>query len=233
MTENKAVLRRLPVGAEVQPAGGVHFRVWAPRRQRVEIALDRAMDLTAPAVYALEPESAGYFSALVRDAAPGMFYRYRLDGEKAYPNPASRFQPDGPHRPSQIIDPEDFAWTDHHWHGAELSGQVIYEMHLGTFTREGTWEAAARKCENLAAAGMTVLEIMPVGRFQRLIWLGLGRCRSLRPYAAIRYTERLSRFRRSRPQHWTCGYSRRHLQPLWPGRRLFHQIRGRVLHRSL
>ncbi len=165
MSDEKAVFRRLPVGAEVQPAGGVHFRVWAPRRQQVEIALAGAIGSEAPTIYALEPESAGYFSGLVRDAAPGMLYRYRLDGKSAYPDPASRFQPDGPHGPSQIIDPQDFAWTDHDWRGVDLAGQVIYEMHLGTFTREETWQAAALELENLAGAGMTVLEIMPVADF--------------------------------------------------------------------
>jgi maltooligosyltrehalose trehalohydrolase len=161
--KNHPVFRRLPVGAEVQATGGVHFRVWAPRRSRVEVTLE--LGAHAATVYALEAESAGYFSGLLLDAAPGMLYRYRLDRENSYPDPASRFQPHGPDGPSQIVDPANFAWTDHDWRGTRLAGQVIYEMHVGTFTREGTWESAARELKTLAASGVTILEIMPVADF--------------------------------------------------------------------
>jgi maltooligosyltrehalose trehalohydrolase len=163
--KDKAPLRRLPVGAEVQAAGGVDFRVWAPRRKRVEILLEPAGGAHSPAAYDLESDGAGYFSRLLLDAAPGMLYRYRLDGEKDYPDPASRFQPEGPHGPSQIVDPANFEWMDHRWRGIHLAGQVIYEMHVGTFTRQGTWEAAAGELETLAGSGITVLEIMPVADF--------------------------------------------------------------------
>src|SRR5205823_3386241 len=96
----------------------------------------------------------------------GTRYRFRLDGEQAlYPDPASRFQPDGVHGPSQVIDPGAFRWTDGAWRGAGLHGQVLYEMHVGTFTHEGTWEAAARELPELAAVGVTVLEVMPVAEF--------------------------------------------------------------------
>ena len=94
-----------------------------------------------------------------------MLYRFRLDGENSYPDPASRFQPEGPHGPSQIVDPAAFGWTDRDWCGIHIEGQVIYEMHVGTFTRQGTWEAAARELETLSASGVTVLEIMPVADF--------------------------------------------------------------------
>jgi 1,4-alpha-glucan branching enzyme len=109
MNADKAVSRRLPVGAEVQAAGGVHFRVWAPRRKRVEILLEPGVGANSAAAYELEPESAGYFSGLLFDAAPGMLYRYRLDRQRAYPDPASRFQPTGPHGASLIIAPAEFS----------------------------------------------------------------------------------------------------------------------------
>jgi maltooligosyltrehalose trehalohydrolase len=148
------------VGAEAQPEGGVHFRVWAPRRRRVEVVLDGG-----PA-YDLAAEGAGYFSGAVPAAQVGSMYRYRLDGlQELYPDPASRFQPQGPHGPSQVVSPAAFAWTDGGWRGAGPLGQVIYEMHIGTFTREGTWEAAARELRALAALGVTVLEVMPVADF--------------------------------------------------------------------
>src|SRR5262249_61530593 len=89
----------------------------------------------------------------------------RLDGPDSYPDPASRFQPEGPHGPSQLIDPGRFAWTDRAWKGVALAGQIIYEIHIGTFTREGTWAAAAGQLPELAAAGFTVIEVMPVAEF--------------------------------------------------------------------
>jgi maltooligosyltrehalose trehalohydrolase len=163
--------RRLPVGAEVFPEDGVHFRVWASRCQRVEVMLEGGPKDTPgalPLAVALAPEAEapGYFSALVTAAGAGTLYRYRLDGDPAlYPDPVSRFQPSGPPGPSQVIDPGTFQWSDGDWPGVPLEGQVIYEMHLGTFTPEGTWEAASRELPELADAGMTLIEIMPVADF--------------------------------------------------------------------
>jgi maltooligosyltrehalose trehalohydrolase len=153
-------VRRLPVGAELQPAGGTHFRVWAPRHKRVEVALD-GVEATQP----LQPEGNGYFSGLVAEEAEGARYRFRLDGGGSFPDPASRSQPDGPHGASAVVDPDAFTWTDDAWRGVPIAGQVIYEMHIGTFTREGTWRAAARELEYLAGAGITVIEMMPIAEF--------------------------------------------------------------------
>lgn len=153
----------MTMGARVT-SGGVEFRVWAPRRKRVEVVLQKgagAGELKFP----LASQEAGYFSGLVREAAAGDLYRYRLDDAGPFPDPASRFQPDGPHGPSQIVDPAAFAWTDSQWRGASLQGQVIYEMHIGTFTPEGTWRAAQHELPALAELGITVLELMPVADF--------------------------------------------------------------------
>jgi maltooligosyltrehalose trehalohydrolase len=156
--------RRLPVGAESVAGGGVHFRVWAPRRQRVEVVFEDGPNRIAST--ALTPEADGYFAGHVADAVAGLRYRYRLDDDPTrYPDPASRFQPDGPHGPSETIDPSTFAWTDGDWRGASLKGQVLYEMHVGTFTREGTWAAATRELPELARLGVTCLEVMPVADF--------------------------------------------------------------------
>ncbi len=149
--------RRFPTGAEAQE-GGVHFRVWAPRRRRVEVVLESG------AAWELEREPGGYFSGMTA-AAEGARYRYRLDGGDAFPDPASRFQPEGPHGPSQIVDPAQFRWSDGAWRGVTLEGQVIYEMHVGTFTLEGTWAAARRELAELAAVGITAIELMPVADF--------------------------------------------------------------------
>ena len=150
--------RRYPIGAEIVP-DGVHFRVWAPRKQRVEVALDGENTVE------LEREESGYFSGLVKQARAGSLYRFRLDGGGAYPDPASRFQPEGPHGPSQVIDHLRFAWSDGEWRGAGLQGQVISEIHIGTFTPEGTWEAGRRELAELSSLGITAVETMPVADF--------------------------------------------------------------------
>ena len=153
------VSRRLPIGAEVR-SNATHFRVWAPVCRSVEVVIEGA------ATHPLSAEPDGYFAAEVGGVRAGARYRYRLDGNKSlYPDPASRFQPDGPHGPSEVIDPTTFRWTDADWKGVPLAGQVIYEVHVGTFTREGTWAAAARELPELAAAGITCLEVMPVADF--------------------------------------------------------------------
>ena len=153
--------RRLPVGADVV-AGGVHFRVWAPRATRVDVVIENRSAHTAR----LDHEPDGYFSTLVTDLGDGALYRYRLDEQpRLLPDPASRFQPQGPHGPSRVVDPDRFEWTDRDWRGVTRDGQVLYEMHVGTFTREGTWAAAARELPPLARLGVTVLEVMPVADF--------------------------------------------------------------------
>jgi maltooligosyltrehalose trehalohydrolase len=156
--------RRLPVGAEVLPDGGVHFRVWAPRRRRVEVVLEPGGPGEGT-VLPLAPEGNGYFSARSAAARAGSRYRFRLDGGEAFPDPASRFQPEGPHGPSEVIDPRTFAWSDRGWRGVRLAGQVLYELHLGTFTPECTWEGALRRLPDLAQVGITVVEVMPVADF--------------------------------------------------------------------
>ena len=95
-----------------------------------------------------------------------MLYGFRLDGvSRLFPDPASRFQPQGPTGLSQLVDPRNFRWSDEAWRGVDSPGRVIYEMHIGTFTREGTWQAAARELRELARAGITIVETMPVADF--------------------------------------------------------------------
>jgi maltooligosyltrehalose trehalohydrolase len=154
--------RRHPVGAEVRP-GGVHFRVWAPRRKSVEVVFEQSGGRNR--IVPLSPEPGGYYSSLVPEAAAGALYRFRLDSGDSFPDPASRFQPQGPHGPSEVIDAASFSWTDQRWRGLSLRGQVIYEMHIGTFTREGTFEAARRELPELAGLGITAVEVMPVADF--------------------------------------------------------------------
>jgi maltooligosyltrehalose trehalohydrolase len=158
--------RRLPIGAELLDDATVHFRVWAPRRKRVELVLrcDSAEPTNGRSAQ-LDAEENGYFSIAV-EAKAGLRYGYRLDDHpRVFPDPASRFQPDGPAELSQIIDSRSFAWSDAAWRGVEPPGQVLYEMHIGTFTPEGTFAAAAEELAELARIGITVVEVMPVADF--------------------------------------------------------------------
>lgn len=154
--------RSFPVGAEVR-ADGTHFRVWAPKSKQAAVELygtaGTAVQQTAP----LKAEKGGYFSGLVPGVTAGARYRYRLD-HGVYPDPVSRFQPEGPHGPSQVVQAK-FAWTDGAWKGRAARDLVIYEMHLGTFTPEGTWNAAREQLPELAQLGITALEIMPIAEF--------------------------------------------------------------------
>src|SRR5581483_11895905 len=114
----------------------------------------------------LAAEPGGYFAAAVAEAGPGTRYRFRLDGgERALPDPASRCQPDGPHGPSEVIDPGRFAWSDAGWRGVPPRRLVIYEMHVGSFTPEGSWAAATARLPALAELGITCIEMMPVAEF--------------------------------------------------------------------
>jgi maltooligosyltrehalose trehalohydrolase len=165
----RSVTRRLPIGAELQPDGGVHFRVWAPARQRVTVVVDgESTPLVAESTPMIPdtPEETGYFSGLVAGARAGSRYQFTLDDESLLlPDPASRWQPDGPHGPSVVVDPARFAWTDADWRGCPLEGQVLYEMHVGTFTPAGTLRAALEQLDELQDVGITVIELMPLAEF--------------------------------------------------------------------
>src|SRR6266540_1846493 len=158
------ILRRYPIGAELIGPNQTHFRVWAPKAQQVDLVLEENTTKdSGQTFHALDVEQGGYFSGTA-NAGAGTLYRFRVNNN-LYPDPASRFQPDGPHGPSCIVDPAQFRWTDSQWPGISLKGQIIYEMHIGTFTREGTWHAAAQQLEELARIGITVIEMMPVADF--------------------------------------------------------------------
>jgi maltooligosyltrehalose trehalohydrolase len=154
------VYEAINLGAQVTTAG-VRFRVWAPSARNVTLVLEGCEH----AHVSLEAEADGYFSATVPGIGPGALYRYCLDEHGPYPDPCSRFQPAGPHGPSMVVDPNAYAWHDSGWPGVEMKGQVIYEMHIGAFTHEGTFDAAARHLEDLGDLGVTTLEIMPIAEF--------------------------------------------------------------------
>ena len=155
--------RRVPVGAEITPEGA-SFRVWAPAHDRVALVLSPG---DSERVVPMARESSdGYHSLTLDDARAGTRYAYRLgDDGRDYPDPASRWQPDGPHGASAVVDPAAFAWTDGAWTGVAPDRHVLYEMHVGTFTPEATWAAAATRLPVLADIGITTIEMMPVTEF--------------------------------------------------------------------
>src|SRR5688572_20619958 len=131
---------------------GVVFRVWAPGRRTVEVVVDGRRPL------AMTRQPDGTFEVTVPGLAAGARYQYRLDGERYRPDPASRFQPEGVHGPSVVVDTAAFAWTDGAFRGHELADVVLYELHVGTFTRAGTFEAVIPHLPQLLDLGITALE---------------------------------------------------------------------------
>jgi maltooligosyltrehalose trehalohydrolase len=142
--------------------GGVRFRVWAPAASHLTLVLH---DGGARGEHPMPRNDDGAFDALVDGACAGDRYGYRIDHGRVLPDPASRFQPAGVHGPSQVIDPSAFKWTDDRWRNRPAGDRIVYELHIGTFTREGTFAAAATKLGALRDTGITVVEIMPVADF--------------------------------------------------------------------
>src|SRR4051812_17665101 len=145
-----------PLGAIPEPGGRTTFRVWGPRARGLTV------ELGARAV-ALEGDD-GVFEGRL-DAAPGDDYRLRPDGGEALPDPCSRHQPEGVRGPSRVVDPGAFTWDEGGWAGLDRRGLVLYELHVGTFTPEGTFAAAAERLPALAELGVTAIELMPVATF--------------------------------------------------------------------
>jgi maltooligosyltrehalose trehalohydrolase len=163
---NVSPQRRYPIGAELIGPNEIHFRLWAPKAEQVDVVLEESAAKEAKRTFhPLTREPGGYFSAAVSVGA-GARYRFRVNKvEHFHPDPASRFQPDGPHDSSCVVDPTQFQWTDSQWRGRKLKGQIIYEMHIGTFTPQGTWQAAADQLAELKRIGITVIEMMPIVDF--------------------------------------------------------------------
>jgi maltooligosyltrehalose trehalohydrolase len=142
---------------------GVTFRVWAPRWGRVELLLDPG--LPSSRTRPLQRSNNGIFTGIFGDVAAGDLYSYVLDGAGPFPDPASRFQPQGVHGPSMVIDPRAYAWSDGGWRGVSLGDAIIYELHVGTFSPQGTFAGVTERLPYLADLGVTVIELMPVADF--------------------------------------------------------------------
>ncbi len=152
----------MTIGASVIDKNKVSFNIWAPRVNELSV---RIVSGSRKGDIPLEKDPMGYFRCSEVNACAGDRYLYLLNGNAAYPDPASRFQPDGVHGPSEIVDPAEFKWRDNDWKGLPLEDYLIYELHVGTFTEEGTFKAAISKLDYLCELGVTAIEIMPVSQF--------------------------------------------------------------------
>jgi maltooligosyltrehalose trehalohydrolase len=158
--ETETAENKMPLGASWRDGNLCDFLVWAPRAQQLEVHVLSPNERTV----AMQPDGKGYFSAVIDDVPPGALYQYRIDGQKERPDPASHFQPQGVHGPSQVIDPR-FKWTDDGWTGVPMRNLVLYELHVGAFTTEGTLEAIIDRIPELRELGITAIELMPLAQF--------------------------------------------------------------------
>jgi len=150
----------LKIGSNPLGNGQCSFRVWAPFNDSVEARVFAPRERIIP----LRKNGKGYHEGVEDNLPPGTLYKYRLDNEKELPDPASRFQPEGVHGPSQVVD-DRFLWSDEQWEGLPLEEYLIYELHVGTFTPQGTFAAVAERLDELKDLGVTAIELMPVAQF--------------------------------------------------------------------
>jgi len=152
----------MPFGATVEAGGATRFRLWAPAAAKVDLVLDADRSGVDRAMRA---SGDGWCEAIVEGAGAGTRYGFRIDGELVVPDPASRFNPADVHAPSAVVDPLAFEWRDDAWRGRPWEEAVLYELHVGTFTPAGTFDAAAGRLDYLADLGVTAIEVMPVADF--------------------------------------------------------------------
>ncbi len=136
---------------------GVTFRLWAPAAQRVDLLLDRA--------YPMQPQAAGWYETTIARAGAGTLYKFRIDGEVEVPDPASHYQPQDVFGPSEVVDHDRFEWRAAQWRGRPWADAVVLEIHVGTFTPGGTFRSAIERLDHVADAGVTAIELMPIGDF--------------------------------------------------------------------
>ncbi len=159
MSENH--FPRSPLGSTPRVGGGWNFAVWAPRHERLELHVLG----NRPEVLPMQRDSLGYHTVVADAAQSGAKYLYRFGDSQERPDPASRRQPEGVRGPSELVDLRDFEWTDRDWKGVALEDSVFYELHVGTFTREGTFDAVRSALDQLAALSVATIELMPIAQF--------------------------------------------------------------------
>ncbi len=158
----------MPFGAEFGTDGGVRFRLWAPKAQQVEVCLQNfSSGNSEQEHFPLEKQEDGWFEIRTNTAAAGTRYQFEIDGEVKVPDPASRLQPLDVHGPSEVVDPRAFDWNERErqWRGRRWEEAVIYEVHVGAFTPEGTFGGVMERLDYLSELGVTAVELMPVSDF--------------------------------------------------------------------
>ena len=148
------------IGAHYVQEKGTTFTVWAPEAAQVDVVIHGKSTQTIP----LQREAFGYWIGLSEEATPGTRYTFKLDNVKELPDPASMSQPDGVHEASEVINPS-YSWMDQSWKNLSLEEYIIYELHVGTFSEEGTFEGIINKLPELKELGITAIELMPVAQF--------------------------------------------------------------------
>ncbi|MEW6586505.1 MAG: alpha-amylase family glycosyl hydrolase, partial [Nitrospirota bacterium] len=149
------------IGAFYSGDGKCAFAVWAPSANTMELKIVSPDDVLFP----MEKDDAGYWTTVIDGVLPGTLYYYKLNGERERPDPASSSQPQGVHGPSQVTDHGSFRWDDAAWMGVPLHEMIMYELHVGTFTPEGTFDAILPRLGELRELGVNAIEIMPVAQF--------------------------------------------------------------------
>lgn len=183
-------------GAQVRPEGGVDFRLWAPAARRVALKLawpdqgDRTQILEAPE----DPDAPGFRALSVPQASVGTRYCWQIDGDIDVPDPASRSNPDGVHGFSEVLDPASFEWQHKAWRGRPWHEAVVYEMHVGAFTPEGSYAAAQARLPELAALGITVIQLMPLSSYPGRFGWGYDGVLPFAPQATHGSPDDLKRF---------------------------------------
>jgi len=158
MTETFA--HAMPFGAQLLPDGRTRFQLWAPSQETVALVLED-QQRTLP----MTPLEDGFFAVTSDVARAGSRYRFQLEDGYRVPDPASRHQPGDVHGPSELIDPHAYAWQHPTWRGRPWHETVLYELHVGTFSEEGTFDGVRRKLDHLVGLGITAVELMPVADF--------------------------------------------------------------------
>ncbi|MGR8940362.1 MAG: malto-oligosyltrehalose trehalohydrolase [Gammaproteobacteria bacterium] len=152
----------MPFGTRILADGRVNFRLWAPGAEKVELCLQGRADEIRLHMAA---EADGWYGITTELAGSGFYYQYRIDGEHYVPDPASRYQPEDVNGSSQVIDPDAWSWLDHAWKGRPWEEAVFYELHVGTFTEEGTFTAVKNRLDYLVDLGVTAIQLMPLADF--------------------------------------------------------------------
>jgi 1,4-alpha-glucan branching enzyme/maltooligosyltrehalose trehalohydrolase len=189
----------MPFGAALDAQGGVDFRLWGPAAQKAEVAIYTGLG-AKPQFHPAECDAQGWWECHVDEAGAGTLYHWRIDGELLVPDPASRQNPHGVHEPSAVVDPLQFEWNGD-WRGRPWNEVVLYELHVGAFTREGTFMAACDKLEALAKLGITAVELMPLSDFPGRFGWGYDGVLHFAPHAAYGTPDELKHFVKEAHRH--------------------------------